>query len=108
MARAVRCACWRSSLFKPAIFVALAFVSSARAEDVPGRQLTVDATVMVGTLRPFSGLRSLDGEGSALYRSARADLVRIRDAAGTATIDAIFPDMNADADDPKNYRFASV
>jgi xylan 1,4-beta-xylosidase len=83
-------------------------VSSARAEDAAGRQLTVDATVMVGTLRPFSGLQSVDGEGTALYRAARADLVRIRDAAGTATIDAIFPDMSADADDPKSYRFASI
>jgi xylan 1,4-beta-xylosidase len=91
--------------------IALAYASgalaAAGAEDVPARQLTVDATVTVGTLRPFSGVRATE-EGAAFYRSARIDLVRIHDPAGVATIDAIFPDANADADDPNSYRFAST
>jgi len=87
---------------------ALASTVGARAADLPARQISVDATFTVGTLRPFSGVQAVDGEGSALYRAARVDLVRIHDRAGVATIDAIFPDINADADDPKNYRFASV
>src|SRR5580698_3531078 len=81
---------------------------SARAEESPARQVTVDATTTVGTLRPFSGMRAVDGDAAGRYRAARADLVRIRDTAGVATIEAIFPDMNADAEDPKSYRFASV
>jgi xylan 1,4-beta-xylosidase len=81
---------------------------SARAQDLPARQVTVDATTTVGALRPFSGMRAVDGDALALYRAARVDLVRIRDLAGVATIDAIFPDMSADADDAKNYRFASI
>ena len=89
-------------------FVALAATVGARAADLPLRQITVDATFAVGTLRPFSGVQAVDGEGSALYRAARVDLVRIHDPAGVATIDAIFPDINADANDPKNYRFAAV
>jgi xylan 1,4-beta-xylosidase len=75
---------------------------------LPERQVTVDATTTVGTLRPFNGVWAVDGEPAAFYRAARVDLVRIRDPAGAGTIDAIFPDMSADADDPKNYRFASI
>jgi xylan 1,4-beta-xylosidase len=91
-----------------AALTALAFSAGAHAEDVPERQLTVDATLTVGTLRPFSGVRAVDAEGTAFYRGARIDLVRIRDAAGIATLDAIFPDTHADAEDPKNYHFASI
>jgi hypothetical protein len=88
--------------------VAIMLAFNAGADDAPVRQITVDATLTVGTLRPFSGVQAADGAAAASYRAARADLVRIHDASGTATIDAIFPDFNADADDPKNYRFASI
>ena len=89
-----------------AVLLALAFSGGARAKDAPPRQITVDATLTVGALRPFSGVQAIDGEASAFYRSARVDLVRIHEIAGAATLDAMFPDINADAEDPKNYRFA--
>lgn len=79
---------------------------SAAAEEA--RQLTVDATVVVGTLRPFSGVQAADPQGGAFYRAAHVDLVRIRDVAGVAVIDAIFPDKSADPEDAKAYRFAAA
>jgi xylan 1,4-beta-xylosidase len=75
----------------------------AGAEDLAARQISIDATLTVGALRPLSGVQALDAQGAAFYRSARVDLVRIPDAAGTADIDAIFPDMSADAENPKSY-----
>jgi hypothetical protein len=91
-----------------AALLALVFAGNACAEDSPPRPITVDATLTVGTLRPFSGVQAIDAEAAAFYRAARVDLVRIHDLAGAATIDAIFPDIHADAEDPKNYRFASA
>jgi hypothetical protein len=44
------------------------------AEDVPLRQITIDATVTVGALRPLSGIQAAAGlDGTALYRAARID-----------------------------------
>ena len=83
--------------------VALSFALRAGAEDSAARQITVDATVTVGALRPFSGVQAADEQGTAFYRAARVDLVRIRDV--STDIDAIFPDSGADVEDPKSYRF---
>jgi hypothetical protein len=81
--------------------------SACHADDVPLRRLTVDATVTVGALRPFSGIQAAAGvEGTALYKAARIDLVRIDDMPGAGDTDAIFPDMSADVDDAKSYNFA--
>jgi len=77
----------------------------AGAEEPAARQISIDATLTVGALRPFSGVQARDAQGTAFYRSARIDLVRIPDAAATADIDAIFPDMNADVENPKSYDF---
>jgi xylan 1,4-beta-xylosidase len=85
--------------------VGLGCVLPAGAEDSAARQITVDATVTVGTLRPFSGVQAADAEGTAFYRAARVDLVRIHDVSPAADIDAIFPDAGADVEDPKSYRF---
>src|SRR6202042_1875315 len=60
----------------PIALVVLGFALSAGAEDLAARQVTVDATVTVGTLRPFSGVQAVDAEGTAFYRAARVDLVR--------------------------------
>src|SRR5258708_6837390 len=82
----------------------------ADAEQTAARHIAIDATVTVGALRPLSGVQAQAAdaeEGTAFYRSARIDLVRISDAAGAADIDAIFPDMGADVQNPKSYNFAS-
>ena len=88
--------------------VVLVAIGSAHAdaEETAARRLAIDATVTVGALRPLSGVQAADAEGTALYRSARIDLVRISDVAGAADIDAIFPDMGADVENPKSYDFA--
>jgi xylan 1,4-beta-xylosidase len=79
--------------------------SPSHADDSTLRQITVDATVTVGALRPLSGIQAAaDVDGTALYKAARIDLVCIGDAPGADT-DAIFPDMSADAEKPKSYRF---
>src|SRR5271168_4015391 len=82
-------------------------VSQAGAEDLAARKISVDATVTVGALRPLSGVQAEDAQGTAFYRTAHVDLVRIPDALGAGDIDAIFPTMSADADNPKSYNFAS-
>jgi xylan 1,4-beta-xylosidase len=74
---------------------------------LPPRQISVDATLNVGALRPFSGVQAVDAEGTAFYRSAHVDLVRIPDSSA-ADIDAIFPDKNADVENPKSYNFAAA
>jgi len=77
------------------------------ADDLPLRQITVDATVTVGALRPLSGIQAAGGvDGTALYKAARIDLVRIDDMQGSGDTDAIFPDMSADVDNAKSYNFA--
>jgi xylan 1,4-beta-xylosidase len=81
-------------------------VAPARAEDAPARQISIDATVTLGALRPLNGVQAEDAQGAAFYRTAHIDLVRIPDAVGAADIDAIFPDMSADAENPKSYNFA--
>lgn len=78
----------------------------AGAEDLADRKISIDATLTVGALRPLSGVEAADARGTAFYRSARVDLVRIPGAVGTADIDAIFPDMSADVDNSKSYNFA--
>lgn len=83
-------------------------VAPAAAEDLPTRQISVDATVTVGTLRPFSGVQARDAEDSAFYRSAHIDLVRLPDRSAAADIDAIFPDKSADVESPKSYNFAAT
>ncbi|HEX3395094.1 MAG TPA: hypothetical protein VHS76_00240 [Steroidobacteraceae bacterium] len=78
----------------------------AGAEETPLRQISVDATVSVGALRPLSGVQAADAQGTAWYRNAHIDLVRTDDVAGAADIDAIFPDLGADVENPKSYNFA--
>ena len=80
---------------------------AARAwgDEAAARQLSIDASVTVGTLRPLNGVQAEDAQGTAFYRTAHVDLVRIPDAAGAGDIDAIFPDPSADAENPKSYNF---
>jgi hypothetical protein len=80
--------------------------NAAGAEDLAARQISIDATVTVGALRPLNGVQAEDAQGAAFYRTAHVDLVRIPDGAGTGDIDAIFPDMSADVENPKSYNFA--
>ncbi len=92
------------------VFAAIG-TAHADAEQTAARHIAIDATVTVGALRPLSGVQAQAAdaeEGTAFYRSARIDLVRISDAAGAADIDAIFPDMGADVQNPKSYNFAST
>jgi xylan 1,4-beta-xylosidase len=78
----------------------------AWGDEPAARQISIDATLTVGALRPLNGVQAEDAQSSAFYRSAHVDLVRIPDKAGTGDIDAIFPDMSADAESPKSYNFA--
>jgi xylan 1,4-beta-xylosidase len=79
----------------------------AFADDLPQRQITVDAAVTVGALRPLSGIQAAAGvDGTALYKAARIDLVRIDDMQGSGDTAAIFPDMSADVDNARSYNFA--
>lgn len=77
------------------------------AEDAPARQISVDATVTVGTLRPFSGVQAAATQGTAFYRRAHVDLVHMH-VAVAGEIDAIFPEISSAVEDPKSYRFAST
>jgi xylan 1,4-beta-xylosidase len=78
----------------------------AWGDESPARQLSIDATLTVGALRPLNGVQAEDAASSAFYRTAHVDLVRIPDGAGAGDIDAIFPDMSADTENPKSYNFA--
>jgi xylan 1,4-beta-xylosidase len=78
----------------------------AWGDESAARQISIDATVAVGALRPLNGVQAEDAESSAFYRTAHVDLVRIPDAAGAGDIDAIFPDLSADTENPKSYNFA--
>jgi xylan 1,4-beta-xylosidase len=78
----------------------------ADAEDAGLRAITVDASITVGALRPFSGIHGapaaeFTGRGprdaeptmvdiSADYRAARIDLIRTHDEFGPGDIDAQF------------------
>jgi xylan 1,4-beta-xylosidase len=101
----------KANPISPAFLAALliAGAGGARADDSPLRQITVDATVMVGTLRPLSGIQAAAGtlDVTGFYKAAHIDLVRIADVPGTGT-DAIFPEMGADTEDPKSYHFAAA
>jgi xylan 1,4-beta-xylosidase len=83
-------------------------VRQAGADDLAARQISIDATVTVGALRPLNGVQAEDAQGAAFYRAAHVDLVRIPDGVGAGDIDAIFPDMSADVENPKSYNFAST
>ena len=77
------------------------------ADDLPLRQISIDATVTVGALRPLSGIQAAaDLDGTALYKAARIDLIRPDDVPASASPETIFPDMDADAENPKSYHFA--
>ena len=89
-----------------ALAATLCSATAANSDDLPFRQFSIDATVTVGALRPLNGVQAEDAQGTAFYRTAHVDLVRIPDAAGAGDIDAIFPDMSAAADNPKSYNFA--
>jgi xylan 1,4-beta-xylosidase len=78
----------------------------AGAQDSAARQISIDATVTVGALRPLNGVQAEDAQGAPFYRTAHVDLVRIPDGVGAGDIDAIFADMSADAENPKSYNFA--
>ena len=87
--------------------VGLAILAApAWADASAARQISIDATLTVGALRPLNGVQAEDAQSSAFYRSAHVDLVRIPDGSGAGDIDAIFPDMSADAENPKSYNFA--
>jgi xylan 1,4-beta-xylosidase len=110
-------ACGRNPAAMKANLIAWAFLAAslmtgagtARADDSPLRQITVDATVTVGALRPLSGIQAAAGslDNTAFYKAAHIDVVRVADVPGAGT-DAIFPDMRADAEDPKSYHFAAA
>ena len=91
-----------------ALAAALCSATAADSGDSPPRKLTVDATLTVGMLRPLSGVQAADAEGAPFYRSAHIDLVRIHDLQDAGDIDAIFPDLSADAENPKSYNFAAT
>jgi xylan 1,4-beta-xylosidase len=78
----------------------------AWGDESAARQISIDATVTVGALRPLNGVLAEDAQSSAFYRTAQIDLVHIPDGTGAGDIDAIFPDMSADAENPKSYNFA--
>ena len=92
--------------------LATAFIAigAARAwgDEPAARQISIDATLTVGALRPLNGVQADDAQSSAFYRTAHVDLVRIPDGSGAGDIDAIFPNMSADAENPKNYNFAAA
>jgi xylan 1,4-beta-xylosidase len=92
--------------------LATAFIAigAARAwgDEPAARQISIDATLTVGALRPLNGMQAEDAQSSAFYRTAHVDLVRIPDGSGAGDIDAIFPDMSADAENPKSYNFAAA
>ena len=83
-------------------------IAQALAQDPAARQISIDATVTVGALRPLNGVQAEDSQSAAFYRTAHIDLVRIPDASGAGEIDAIFPDMSADPENPKSYNFAAA
>ncbi len=97
----------RISLCLAAAVIAGGLASPARADEAPLRKVTIDATVTVGALRPLNGVQAAGAEGAAFYKTARVDLVRIHDVSGAGDVDAIFPDMSADAENPKSYQFAA-
>ncbi|HEY2675642.1 MAG TPA: hypothetical protein VGI65_01650 [Steroidobacteraceae bacterium] len=99
--------------------------SPAGAEDVGLRTVSVDSTVTVGTLRPLSGVNggpaaefglkaagdaeaAAGVDGTAAYRAARVDLVRVHNEFGPGDVDAIFPDMSADPNNAASYDFAAT
>lgn len=83
-------------------------VAQAGAEDVAGRPISIDATVTVGALRALNGVQAENAQGAAFYRTAHVDLVRIPNGLAAGDIDAIFPEMSADAENPKSYNFAAT
>ncbi|HEY2465738.1 MAG TPA: hypothetical protein VGI32_16890 [Steroidobacteraceae bacterium] len=82
--------------------------ASAWGDEPGARQISIDASLTVGVLRPFNGVQAEDAQSSAFYKMARIDLVRVPDRTGAGDIDAIFPDMRADAENPKSYNFAAA
>ena len=69
------------------------------------RKISVDAAITVGALRPFSGVQAFTADGTAFYKAAHIDLVHLDVALGPGA-DSIFPNLNAEADNPKSYNFA--
>src|SRR3984957_15360832 len=60
------------------------------ADDLPLRQITIDATVTVGALRPLSGIQAAAGlDGTALYKAAHIDLIRPDDVPASAAPESI-------------------
>ena len=98
----------KSALTLAAALIAGFSALQARADESPLRKVAIDAAVTVGALRPLSGVQAAGAEGTAFYKAARVDLVRIHDVSGAGEVGAIFPDMNADAEDPKSYHFAAT
>lgn len=88
------------------LLFAMGGAALAGTEDSAARQIAIDAAVTVGVLRPLNGIQAEEAQGAAFYRAARIDLVRIPGGVGAADIDGIFPDMSADAENPKSYNFA--
>src|SRR4051812_22463220 len=84
------------------------------------RQVTVDAKRPTGTIRSLQGVAGSPlpgndehGDYSAQFNALAVDFVRTHDidCSGTGDIDGlganrIFPDWNADPDDPASYNFA--
>jgi xylan 1,4-beta-xylosidase len=82
-------------------------IAQAHSQESAARQISIDATLTIGALRPLNGVQAENAQGTAFYRTAHIDLVRIPDASGAGDIDAIFPDVSADAENPKSYNFAA-
>jgi xylan 1,4-beta-xylosidase len=97
------------SLAAAAIIIAAIIGPARAADEEPSlRKISIDAAVTVGTLRPFSGVQAAAGaDGTAFYKAARIDLVRVDAALGPGA-DAIFPDIGADTDNPKSYNFGPI
>jgi hypothetical protein len=95
-----------TSVLIAAIIIAALRGPARAADDEPTlRKISIDATITVGALRPFSGVQATGrADGTAFYKAARIDLVRMDAALGPGA-DAIFPDMGADPDNPKSYNF---
>jgi xylan 1,4-beta-xylosidase len=104
-----------------ALLCAIACLVTATSASAAGglRQVTVDASQRTGTIRSLQGVSGTPrpgnddhGDYTAQFHQLGVDFVRTHDidCSGTGDIDGIgpnriFPDWNADPDDPASYNF---
>jgi hypothetical protein len=100
-----------------ASMVLMGAASAAKADsakEIP--TFTVDASQQLGSFRPLNGVNGGPRvnvlsffDNSEYFRAFNPPLVRTHDSAGsdldTCDVHAIFPDFDADENDPANYRF---